>query len=229
MKLSAYWFNLGALLLLVSSTAAQTTAADQSSPQSTEQQLNVNWLYGAYVPKDAPLESLTRQERFKLYLRQTFTTPGIYVKTLLFSIGDQISNSPPDWGDGFEGYARRVGSRQAQFVLQNSFVALGNGMLGYEPRYDRCRCSGFWQRTGHALIRNFVTYDEDEQTFRPQLAMYSGAFTAGVIAGTWKPSNRDLLAEGYRGTITQVAFGSAANLLGEFALDIKRMLRRQKK
>ena len=86
MKLSAYWFNLGALLLLVSSTAAQTTAADQSSPQSTEQQLNVNWLYGAYVPKDAPLESLTRQERFKLYLRQTFTTPGIYVKTLLFSM-----------------------------------------------------------------------------------------------------------------------------------------------
>lgn len=207
-------------------SAQLNTPPDQRIAQSNSE-LNVNWLYGAYVPKDAPLEPLTANQRLKLFVRQSFTTPGIYVKTALFSVGDQINDSPPEWESDFGGYARRVGSRQAQFVIQNSFVSLGNGILGYEPRYDRCRCSGFWSRMGHALARNFITYDRSEKSSRPQVALYGGAFAAAAVAGTWKPSNRDLVAEGYRGVITQVGFGSAANLLGEFAPDFRRILRRK--
>lgn len=188
----------------------------------------MNWLYGAYVDKDAPLEPLTTHQRFRLFLRQSFTTPGVYVKTVLFSIGDQVDNSPPSWGTGFGGFARRVGSRQGQFVIQNSLTALGNGLLGFEPRYDRCRCTGFWSRTRHAVVRNFVTYDRSEKRLRPQIALYAGAFGAGVIQGTWKPSNRDLIGEGYRGAITQVGFGVLAHWMGEFAPDIKRVLRKGK-
>jgi hypothetical protein len=218
---------IAVLLLAPHGSAQATTSPGAPTPQAAPQ-LNVNWLYGAYVPKDAPLDPLTGHQRLKLFLRQTFTTPGIYVKTALFSIGDQINNSPPSWGTGFEGYARRVGSRQGQFVIQNSFVALGNGILGYEPRYNRCRCSGFWQRTGHALARNFITYGRTEKTLQPQLALYGGAFAAAVVAGTWKPKERDVVAEGYRGVITQVGFGIAANWVGEFAPDIMRIVRRQK-
>jgi hypothetical protein len=214
-----------ALLLLVGIGAAQNAVPHTPKPSP---QLNVNWLYGAYVPKDAPLEPLTKGQRFTLYVRQTFTTPGIYVKTLLFSVGDQLSNSPPAWDGGLSGYARRVGSRQGQFVIQNSFVSLGNGLLGYEPRYDRCRCTGFWARTGHALQRNFVTYDRTEKALRPQIALYGGAFAAGTLAGTWKPGGHDLVAEGYRGVTTQAAFGLAANWVGEFAPDVIRKIRGKK-
>jgi hypothetical protein len=42
------------------------------------EQIHVNWLYGSYVPKDVPLKPLNGRMRFKLYVRQTFTTPGIY-------------------------------------------------------------------------------------------------------------------------------------------------------
>jgi hypothetical protein len=59
---------------------------------------------------------------------------------------------------------------------------------------NRCSCTGFWSRTRHTVIRNFVTYDRSEQHLRPQLSMYAGAFGAGVIAGTWAPDNPDLLA-----------------------------------
>lgn len=216
-----------AVLLLAPHGFAQATMSSGVPTPQAAPQLNVNWLYGAYVPRDAPLDPLTGHQRLKLFLRQTFTAPGIYVKTALFSIGDQINNSPPSWGTGFGGYARRVGSRQGQFVIQNSFVALGNGILGYEPRYNRCRCSGFWRRTGHALGRNFITYGRTEKTLQPQLALYGGAFAAAVVAGTWKPRERDLVAEGYRGVITQVGFGIAANWVGEFAPDI--MIVRRKK
>lgn len=214
-------------LLMASYAVAQSTTAANHSPPS-DSELKVNWLYGAYIDKGAPLESLTARQRFKLFLRQSFTTPGVYVKTALFSIGDQIDNSPPSWGTGFGGYARRAGSRHGQFVIQNSLTALGNGLLGFEPRYNRCRCSGFWSRTRHAVVRNFVTYDRTETALRPQIALYAGAFGAGVIEGTWKPSDRDLLAEGYRGAITQVGFGILAHWVGEFAPDIKRVLRKER-
>jgi hypothetical protein len=194
----------------------------------TDSQLNVNWLYGAYIPKDVPLESLTNHQRFQLYLRQSFTTPGIYAKSAMFSIGDQINDSPPEWGDGFTGYLQRLGSRHGQFVVQNSLSALGNALLGFEPRYDRCRCSGWWPRTSHAMLRNFVTYDRSEKALRPQIAMYAGAFGAGAIAGTWKPQNRDLVVDGYHSAITQVGFGIAANLIGEFAPEVRRLFRGKK-
>lgn len=217
--------TIAAALLLIPGCAAQSSNETQSESNA---QLNVNWLYGAYIPKDAPMEPLTGNQRFKLFLRQSFTTPGIYVKTALFSIGDQINDSPSDWGTGFDGFARRYGSRQGQFVIQNSFTALGNALLGFEPRYNRCRCSGFWPRTGHAVLRNFVTYNRTEKDLRPQIAMYAGAFGSGVVAGTWKPGNRDLAAEGYRSLITQAGFGVAANWIGEFAPDIMRIVRGRK-
>ena len=225
------WLLAGTLglILLAPMSVAQSQAEPHTSPEAeSNQQLQVNWLYGAYVPKEVPLKSLSNHQRFQLFLRQSFTTPGVYLKTAFFSLSDQAANSPPEWGDGFGGYAKRTASRYGQFVTQNALAAAGNGLLGYEPRYNRCQCTGFWPRTRHAFVRNFVTYDRTEQHLRPQLALYAGAFGAGVIAGTWIPDNPSLLAKGYQGVTTQVVFGICANWLGEFAPDFKRMLQRNK-
>lgn len=84
----------------------------QGSPTQSAKpagQLNVNWFYGSYVPKEVALMPLDGRQRFKLYLRQTYTTPGIYIKTALFAIHDQISDSNPEWGDDFEGFANALG------------------------------------------------------------------------------------------------------------------------
>jgi len=76
---------LGLLTLAVVCCQAQTISAPSeqkqtaTSPQSG-QQLPVNWLYGAYVPTEAPLESLSDADRWKLYVRMSFTTPGITSK-----------------------------------------------------------------------------------------------------------------------------------------------------
>ena len=85
----------------------------------------MNRLYGSYVPKEIPLESLSSDRRFKLHLRQTYTTFGIYIKTTLFATHDQVHNTYPEWGDGFDGFAKRFGTRQAEFGMQNSVISLG--------------------------------------------------------------------------------------------------------
>jgi hypothetical protein len=198
--------------------SAEVTAANQ------ENQLNVNWLYGSYVPKEVPLESLNGNRRFKLYIRQTYTTWGIYLKTTLFAIGDQVHNSNPEWGGGFEGFTKRFGTRQAEFVIQNSVISLGDALVGWEPRYDRCRCSGLWPRTWHAIGRNFVTYDRTEKSLRPQLFPYVGAFAGAVTASTWETGKPKWQVEGYQAAITQIPIGMGINLIGEFAPEVVKML-----
>jgi hypothetical protein len=215
------------ILLSVPHGSAQNPVPDTPEPKK-DNQINVNWLYGSYVPKEVPLESLSSGRRFKLYIRQTYTTYGIYIKTTLFAIHDQIHNTYPEWGDGFDGFARRLGTRQAEFIMQNSVISLGDGLLGWEPRYDRCHCEGFWPRTRHAIIRNFVTYDRTEKSLRPQLFPYLGAFVGSVTTTTWQPGHPEWQVKGVQGVITQVPIGMGINFIGEFAPEITRVIKRNK-
>ena len=216
------WMLCGAI-----SALAQQAPANKPQAQSNGQ-INVNWLYGSFVPKDVALEPLDGRMRWRLYVRQTYTTWGIYIKTVSFAVHDQIHDSYPEWGDGFDGFAKRLGTRQAEFIIQNSTIALGDGLLGWEPRYDRCRCSGFWLRTRHAVIRNFVTYDRSERSYRPQLMPFVGAFAGSVTATAWQPGNPRWDVKGYQSAITQIPVGMGINFISEFAPEIVRVVRRKK-
>jgi len=138
LKLS--WFALALLVLLEIRAYAQgpplmnqNAAPAKRGPASVNQTattvsdrdaLKVNWLYGSYVPKEVPLIPLTLDQRWRLYVRSTYTTPGIYIKTVAFTLSDQVKNNPSEWGRTFDGFAKRVGTREAQFVLQNTLTAL---------------------------------------------------------------------------------------------------------
>jgi len=85
---------------------------------------------------------LSAEEHLELYLRRTFTAKGIYLKSALFALRDQSRDATPAWGGGFAGFSKRFGTRQAEFVIQNSVIAAGDGTLAWEPRDDRCHCGG---------------------------------------------------------------------------------------
>jgi hypothetical protein len=217
--------------VLIATSFAQENSQPSMQPESpsANAQLPVNWLYGAYIPKDAPLVALNGKDRFKLYIRQTYTTPGIYIKTGFFAVHDQVRDTPPEWEDGFPGFAKRVGSNQATNIIQNSLTSLGQGMVGWEPRYDRCRCEGTWPRFRHAFVRNFMTYDHSEQSIRPNIMPFAAAFGAGAIGATWNPNNPVITVKGYQSVITQAWVGVVINSIGEFAPDIKKRIGRHKK
>ena len=222
------WFIFVVVVTAVATGYAQDPASNTPAPAADKGALQVNWLYGSFVPKEVPLEALTPAQRWKLYTRMTYTTYGIYIKTGFFTLRDQIANSPPEWGQTAAGFGKRLGTRQAQFVIQNSLTALGDAAVGWELRYDRCRCDGLWPRTWHSIARNFVTYDRTEKNLRPQLMPYAAAFGAAVAAAAWQPDNPNLLVKGYQGAITQAGVGIGINWLAEFAPEIKKVLRRNK-
>jgi len=212
--------SLAACLLTPVCLAQQTPEAPALGQES---QLQVNWFYGAYVPTDVPLLPMTPGTRWKLYDRQSFTTPGIYAKSGFIALLDQARGTPQEWGGGMAGYGRRAAAGYGQFFMQNSLSASGNALLQYEPRYDRCHCSGLWPRTWHAVMRNFVTYNKTEAELRPQFALYGAAFASGMITSTWRPGT-EAWKQGGTGVLTQAGFGVLSQWVGEFAPEITRVL-----
>jgi hypothetical protein len=177
---------------------------------------------GIYVGKNRKLVTLSAQQRKQIYLRQTLTTPEAYIKRMFAAGIDQARGVPYQWDDGWAGYAERFASREGQFIAANSLAALGNAKLGYEVRYDQCKCSGLWRRTRHAFIRNLVTYDRSEEHLRPQWALYGGAFGGGMIATAWKPSPKNAFTNGGRAAAEQVGWGTLLNFFIEFSREINR-------
>lgn len=220
-------FILGCLIFYGIQGTAQNYLPEAPQPKK-DNPIHVNWFFGSYVPKGATLEPLSSDERLELYVRRTFTARGIYLKTTLFALRDEMEKANPEWGEGSGGFAKRVGTRQAEFILQNSVVSFGDGLLGWEARYDRCRCTGFWPRTRHALVRNFLTYDGSEKKLRPDVLPYLGAFAGNAIATTWEPGKTEWRIKGYQAAITQVPVGMAVNWVGETAPEMARVLRGHK-
>lgn len=182
--------------------------------------LPIVWLIGPYIPNQGKLVPLTLRERRDVYVGQTYLNVGSYLARAFAAGIDQARGTPYQWGGGFEGYGRRFASRYGQFVIQNSLVAAGNAGLGYEPRYDFCRCQGFWPRTRHAIARNFYTYNESEKEKRIQVPLYVGSYAAGAIASTWMPGHQNPWTNGGYAALQQAGYGSAINWVSEFALDI---------
>jgi hypothetical protein len=179
------------------------------------------WIAGIYVGKNRKLVPMTRQQREDYYLHQTFTTPEAYMKRMFAALVDQ-ARGVPAWQGGIGGYAERFASREGQFFTSNSLAALGNAKLGYEVRYDKCKCSDFRHRMRHAIMRNFLTYDRSEENLRPQFALYGGAFGGGLVATAWKPSPKNAWVNGVWAVLGQAAYGSLVNLITEFGTEINR-------
>ncbi|MGC2061226.1 MAG: hypothetical protein WA653_23400 [Candidatus Sulfotelmatobacter sp.] len=180
------------------------------------------WIAGIYVGKNRKLVPMTGQQRMDYYLRQTFTTPEAYMKRMFAAGVDQARGVPYQWDDGWAGYGERFASREGQFFTSNSLAAWGNAKLGYEVRYDKCKCSDFRHRMQHAILRNFLTYDRSEENLHPQWALYGGAFGGGLMATAWKPSPKNAWANGGWAVLGQAGYGALLNFITEFGTEINR-------
>ena len=229
---SVFFFFL--CLSLLNCAAQDTGTAEQQSGNSkptrdTDAQITTfeklrdlpaEWLIGPYIPSDKPLQPLSFRERREAYVRQTFLNAGAYLARM-FSAGiDQARGVPREWGGGLDAYGLRFGSRYGQFVIASTLQSTGYALLGYEPRYDLCKCKGFWPRTQHALARNFYTYNGSEAERRPSIPLYVGSFASGMLASIWLPGHRHAWKDGLYAALGQAGYGMGINWVSEFALDI---------
>jgi hypothetical protein len=196
---------------------------DSETQQTTFQRLRVlpaEWLIGPYVPSDKPLQPLTFRQRREAYVRQTFLNAGAYTARMFTGAIDQARGVPREWGGGLDAYGLRFGSRYGQFVIASTLQSVGYAALRYEPRYDLCKCKGFWPRTKHAMARNFYTYNQTEHEKRAPIPLYVGSFASGMLASVWLPGHRKAWKDGLYAALGQAGYGMGINWASEFALDI---------
>ncbi len=174
---------------------------------------------GGYQP-------LSGNERWNLYLRNAFWSPGVFFRAAGPALGAQLNNEPPAWGQGAEGYSKRFANRFGRFALKETYEAAGAAALGHEVRYVRSKRTGFLPRAAHALSANFVTYDRNGRR-APHVARVGSAFAAEFTGSLWMPAGYRDASMALRGVGIELGVSSGFNLIREFAPELKRIFTRK--
>jgi hypothetical protein len=113
-----------------------------------------------------------------------FDTFGPYpVAAAVVTAGiNQFTNSPPEWGEGAEGFGKRFGS---DFGISAMATSAHYGLaeaLREDTLYYRCECGGVFPRLGHAVVSTFTgRHGEDGHrafSFSALVAPYAGSMIA---------------------------------------------------
>jgi len=189
---------------------------ESAVPNAPEPQLDIT----GSLPEPAHYKPPTAYQRWQ-FLYQNGFAPGTLV-TSAFGAGlNQATNDVPEWGQGAEGYGRRLGwvalNTAAQSTIESGFAAL----LHEDTIYYRCSCSGFWRRSAHALGSQ-LTAREPNGSRRLSLARPLGAYGGSLVLVPILPDRFNYEGDGIRNGTWSYASGFPVNMLREFWPEIKR-------
>ena len=128
---------------------------------------------------------------------------------------------PREWGQGAQGYSKRLGSTLAYAGIRN---LIGFGLdttLHQDPHYHRSGESGFWRRPGHAFQGTiFAQKDSGGETLATW--RFGSAYAATFISNEWYPDRLNTVKLGFAQGTTQIGFDLLGNLGAEFWPDVKK-------
>ena len=134
-------------------------------------------------PEPVPFVALSARERFHDFAQRTF---GVYTLALqpVSALASHVVNSPPEWGRGANGFAKRLGWVTFNLVAQNTIEYGLATALREDNTYYRCTCNGFWARAGHAVVSPLLTRTPEGRkriAFSRILAAYAGGLATVPI------------------------------------------------
>ncbi len=130
----------------------------------------------------------TQRIKIKNYLFDTYGPYPIVISGVAAGI-NQYYNTPPEWNQGSEGYAKRFGSDYGIAAVSTTTRYALSEALKEDAMYYRCECSGGLHRLSHALISTLTARRGDDGhrvfSFPALVAPYAGSMTATY---GWYPS-----------------------------------------
>jgi hypothetical protein len=216
------------IIAFIISPRVMAQSAPDAEPPSVPSSANTAALQpslgAVYAPPISVYSRPTEREKVRLFEFDAFG-PIQVAKAALSAGVDQGSNSPPEWGKGWSGFGKRVGS---DFGIQVATTTTRYGMAEIfreDTAYYRCECKGFFPRVAHALIST-VTARRGEDghsafSFSGLASPYAGSMTAlawypdrfGVQDG-FRMGNYNLLAQGAGNLVLEFIYGGPHTLLG---------------
>jgi hypothetical protein len=184
-----YWqkqlkLNSLAVLLLVSVTicCAQTSAPSDATLDTAGLPFIVKLLP---QPAPEPWQKITPKQRLGLYQQTSFSGIAL-LGSATGAAFSQLLDSPTEWGQGAEGYGRRVASSYGATII-NGTIQYGTSILFHEDnRYFRSASSSFASRFGAVVISPFVAHN-DRGGKRFSVSSFLGGAGQSTIPLAWSP------------------------------------------
>lgn len=166
---------------------------------------------------DAPITGLGRLE---WTVKSTIGPASLYTGILSSTWGTAFDH-PREYGESFDGWAKRYGLRLSGVASSNVAEATLGFIWREDPRYHRDPVEeSFRKRFHHTLFMTFMS-DRNGHMF-PAYARYIAIAGTNVLSDSWRP-NTD---RGPVNTIDRIGLGFGGRLLGnmyeEFWPDVRR-------
>lgn len=172
----------------------------------------------ANTPNDAP-PPITGLGRLEWTVKSTIGPASLWTGVLSSTWGTAF-NHPKEYGESFDGFAKRYGLRLTGVATSNVTEAGLGAIWGEDPRYHRAH-SGFGNRFHHAVKMTFLSENRDGR-LTPAYARYIAIAGTNVLSDAWRP-NSD---RGPVNTIDRIGMGFGGRLLGnmweEFWPDVRK-------
>jgi hypothetical protein len=167
-----------------------------------------------------PFAAITAKQKVTIAFKDSFDWP-VYPTAGLFAALYQIENQNPSFGQGMEGYAKRLATAYADQLSGNMLTEGFIPALTHEdPRYFRLGTGTKKGRAWYALTRIFVTKtDSGHSTFN--FSEWGGNAMAVAISTAYYPDTRNA-HDNVEKLMIQCGTDAFSNVLKEFWPDVKR-------
>lgn len=193
---------------------AQPPAPEKHDASNITHPSQADMLVGTRVPRSLVWSPPTNEERWRVWWRGIAASPGSYIRSTISAGIGHLGNTPADYGQGWGALGQRYGNTFVTYSLQDTAAQGLAAAAHYEMRYIQCKCTKVMPRIGHALLWNFVTYDEKGKTVFNWPSI-GGGYAIGMLSTTYTP-NQKWSAQGIQAGNSAIMFGFASSLLQEF-------------
>jgi hypothetical protein len=210
-------------LLFLSSAVAQNQSA--TATNEPQEKATLSHYIGAVPKTPADYRPITGKGRLIWFTRSTIGPRSLVGG--LFSAGlGTATNSPKEYGPGWEGFGQRYGMRMTGVSTGNAIEASLGAAWGEDPRYFHTVHQSFGERVKNVIDLTFRAYHPDGERY-PAYARYVATAGNNFLSNTWRVQSE---ADWQHALLrTAEGFGGRAlsNAFSEFVPEIWRKVRGQ--
>jgi hypothetical protein len=165
---------------------------------------------------------MSGDERARWIAASTIGPESLMVGVLSAGWGTWRGN-PPEYGEKFDGFAKRYGMRLTGVSIGNSIEGALGAIWDEDPRYRRSPSPAFFARVGHAAKLTVMAPDA-RGNLRPAYARYAGNVGNNFLTNAWRVESESSAKDALVRSAVGVAGRFGANLFDEFWPDVRRLL-----
>jgi hypothetical protein len=128
---------------------------------------------------------MTQSERARHYVKGMFGIEA-FARSAVGAGLRQWTNTPPEWGQGADGYARRFAHSFGENMVRQTITYGVADALDEDNRYFRSERTGFGPRTMYAVESTFLARRPDGAR-RVSYSRIIGLVATAFISRTWQP------------------------------------------